>query len=428
MAGNGITLAAYWRLVRGNRNFRLLWIAQIVSEIGDWFYSVAIFSFLLAVTGSAQTMAFAFVLQVLPQTFAAPTAGVINDRISRRHVLMFADWTRAVIVLAMLLVQSKEMVWLLYILLFLETVMWALFEPGRSAILPNIATEEEVVVANALSSTTWSFNFAVGAALGGMVAAFFGRPTVFVLNAVSFVVSALCIRQMKFAEPHAENLPPLSWRDLVDFRPIMEGVRYVTRDIRLAVTMLVKGGLSLMGTNWVILPILGERVFRLHAPGLNPDQAGTLGMSTLLASRGVGAIVGAFVSSRITGGSPGLLRKAILAGFLLGAFGYISLSAAPSLWLACLAVGIAHAGGSIIWVSSTTLLQQRTEDRFRGRVFSAEFAISMLTLAAVSFAAGGAVDRGMTAQQLSMLTGAVMLAPAIAWLFALRLWQGVDSQ
>src|SRR5512142_3360272 len=119
-----VSVADYFRLIRNNRNFRLLWTAQIVSELGDWFYSVAIFSFLLEVAGTAQSVGFAFVLQVLPQFFASPAAGVINDRLSRKRVMIFADWMRAGIVLAMVLVRSREMVWLLYCLLFCETVMW----------------------------------------------------------------------------------------------------------------------------------------------------------------------------------------------------------------------------------------------------------------------------------------------------------------
>src|SRR5579872_5347957 len=92
MADQAATLGAYPRLLRTNRNFRLLWFAQIVSEIGDWFYAVAVYGLLLAYTGKAQSVAFAFVLQVLPQFFVAPTAGVINDRLSRRRVMMVADW------------------------------------------------------------------------------------------------------------------------------------------------------------------------------------------------------------------------------------------------------------------------------------------------------------------------------------------------
>ena len=201
-----------------------------MSEQGDWLYAVAVYSLLLEYTGSAQAVAIAFVLQVLPQFFVAPAAGVINDRLSRKRVMIFADWARAGIVLCMILVRRPELVWLLYVLLLLETVLWAHFEPARSAVIPNIAGESELVIANTLSTTTWSFNFAMGFAVGGALAAFFGRDAVFVLNSLSFVLSALLIRRMKFAEPHADHLPPLRAQDLLDFSPIREGIRYVWKD------------------------------------------------------------------------------------------------------------------------------------------------------------------------------------------------------
>jgi hypothetical protein len=76
-----ISFASYSRLLRGNRNFRRLWLAQIVSEIGDWFYTLSIYTLLLQLTGHASSVALALVLQVLPQTFVGPTAGVVNDRL-----------------------------------------------------------------------------------------------------------------------------------------------------------------------------------------------------------------------------------------------------------------------------------------------------------------------------------------------------------
>ena len=150
-------LAAYFRILRRNRNYRLLWTAQIVSELGDWLYTVAVYSLLLEYTGSAKSVALAFVLQVLPQFFVAPTAGVLNDRLSRKRVMIFADWVRAGVVFCMILVRGPQLVWLLYLLLVLETIMWALFEPAHRAVIPNITGESEVVIANTLSSTTWSF-------------------------------------------------------------------------------------------------------------------------------------------------------------------------------------------------------------------------------------------------------------------------------
>src|SRR5512133_3453824 len=115
-------LRTYLRLLRGNRNFRLLWFAQVVSELGDWFYALAVYNLLLALTGDrAQAVGLAVVLQVLPHTLVAPATGVINDRISRRTIMIGADVGRFFVVLGMLTVRTPEMVWLVYPLLCLET-------------------------------------------------------------------------------------------------------------------------------------------------------------------------------------------------------------------------------------------------------------------------------------------------------------------
>ena len=225
-----ISLPAYFHLLRQNRNFRRLWMAQIVTEIGDWFYSLAIYGLLLQLTGRASSVALALVLQVLPQTFVGPTAGVVNDRMSRKRVMIVADVARVAIVLGMMLVRTREMIWLIYPLLLLETVMAAFFEPARNAVIPNITRREDILLANTLSSTTWSVNLMVGAALGGVVAALLGRDAVFILNALSFLASAALIAGMQFEEPHADATPTLRIRDLFNYSPILEGMRYVRKD------------------------------------------------------------------------------------------------------------------------------------------------------------------------------------------------------
>ena len=163
-----VSLRSYGQLLRANPNFRRLWMAQIVSEIGDWFYTLSIYTLLLQLTGHASSVALALVLQVLPQTLVGPTAGVINDRLRRKQVMIAADLGRFVIVLAMLLVRSRSMVWLVYPLLVAETTMGAFFEPARSAVIPNIAARGEVLIANTLSSATWSVNLLIGASVAGL--------------------------------------------------------------------------------------------------------------------------------------------------------------------------------------------------------------------------------------------------------------------
>src|SRR5574340_734340 len=413
-------LYGYWKLIRGNRNFRRLWMAQIVSELGDWFYSLSIYNLLLEITGSAAAVALAVVLQVLPLTFAGPTAGVVNDRASRKRVMIAADVARAVIVVCMLLVRSKSTIWMVWPLLAFESIMAAFFEPARNAVVPNITDANGLMTANTLSSTTWSFNLAIGATLGGVVATLFGRDAVFLINAGSFLVSAALIAGMKFEEPHLTGLPCLRARDLADYSPVLDGVRYIVRDRRILATVMVKFGLGLLGSNNVLLPILGERVFPVRGGGLDPRRGAMLGMSLLMGARGVGSLIGPFAAGSWSGQREDRLRLGILAGFLAAAFGYMALGFAGSTWIAMALVIVAHAGSSSVWVFSTTLLQIYTDDKFRGRVFAADVGLLTLTLAITSYVAGASIDLGLPPRTFVTITGFVMLAPAFAWSAMMR--------
>ena len=413
-------LAPYWRLVRDNQNFRRLWLAQVVSELGDWFYTLAIFNLLLELTGSASLVGLALVLQVLPQTLVAPTAGVVNDRLRRKHVMIAADLARATIVLGMLLVRARAMVWLVFPLLFLESTMAAFFEPARNSVLPNITEPRDLLRANTLASATWCLNLAVGALFGGVVGALLGRDAVFVLNAASFLGSALWIRGMRFAEPHAAGTPPFRARELVDFSPILEGLRYIRSDRRVLSTVFVKFGIGFSGANNVILPLMGTRVFPVHWAGLAPERGAMLGMSLLVSARGVGALFGPMLGGAWAGERTGRLRLGILIGFLVAAAGYMSLSWAPSIGVAFACVVLANFGMSSNWVFSTTLLQTYTEDRFRGRVFAAEIGLLTLTIAISGYVAGVCNDWGVPVRVLAFANGAIALVPAAAWAMALR--------
>jgi predicted MFS family arabinose efflux permease len=419
-ASTSISLSSYLRLVRYNRNFRRLWLAQIVSEIGDWFYTLAIYSLLLQLTGRASSVALALVLQVLPQTFIGPAAGVINDRISRKRVMIAADLARMVIVFAMLLVRSRSTVWLVYPLLLLETLMAAFFEPARTSVIPNVAAREDVLVANTLSSATWSVNLLVGASVGGVVAALFGRDTVFVLNALSFLVSAMLIRGMRFDEPHAQAAAPLRLRDAVDLSPVVDGIRYVRQDRRLLAAVCAKAGELMIGPSWVLFTVMGNGYFHVQVRGINPQRTAMLGMSLLLGARGIGAVIGPLFSARWAGRSGQRLQLGILLGYLIIGLGYFGLGWSPNIWAACGFIVLAHCGGSTVWVFSTTILQLNTEDRFRGRVFSADLGFSMLTIAIGAYVCGIFLDRGVSAQEVASATGIIMLLPALLWAWAMK--------
>ena len=419
-AAPSVSLGSYVRLLRANRNFRRLWLAQIVSEIGDWFYTLSIYTLLLQLTGHASSVALALVLQVLPQTLVGPTSGVVNDRLRRKQVMIAADLVRFGVVLAMLMVRSRSMVWLVYPLLLAETIMAAFFEPARSSVIPNIAAKGDVLIANTLSSATWSVNLLIGASVGGVVAAFFGRDAVFVLNALSFLVSAVLIGGMRFAEPHAESAAPLRPRDLVDFSPVLEGIRYVRNHRTLLPTVFAKAGELMIGPSWVIFTVMGAHEFAVHWHNVDPARGSMLGMSILLGGRGLGALVGPLVSARWAGRSDRRLQLGILFGYLTIAVGYGTLGSSRTVWMAAACAMLAHMGGSTVWVFSTTLLQLHTDDRFRGRVFSADLGLSMLTIAGGAYLCGRLLDAGIAARTVATWTGLVMLVPAALWSLAIR--------
>ncbi|MGB1287953.1 MAG: MFS transporter, partial [Aggregatilineales bacterium] len=183
----------YLQLLRQNRNFRILWTGEIVSLLGDWFNLIASASLIALLTESGAAVGGLFVVRMLAPFIVSPISGVFADRYNRKQLLIITDIIRAFTVLGFLLVRSPEMVWLIYVLTALQMAGQGFFVPARNSMLPDITSEQELGTANALSSSTWSVMLAFGAALGGIFSGVFGPYLAFVLDAVTFLVSALIL-------------------------------------------------------------------------------------------------------------------------------------------------------------------------------------------------------------------------------------------
>lgn len=186
-------LAPYYALLRRNSAFRRLYVAQLISFAGDWFATVALLGLVLELTGSAAAASLVIVLQTGAFALASPIAGVLADRLDRRMLMVIADFARVPVALALVLVRSPDTLWICFLAITLLAVGAALFEPTSSAALPNLVEPEELGEANVLLGSAWGVMLAVGAGLGGLVAATLGRDAAFVINAASFALSALLI-------------------------------------------------------------------------------------------------------------------------------------------------------------------------------------------------------------------------------------------
>ena len=392
-------------LLKRNRDFRRLFFASVISLGGDWFLFVAITSLIVETTGRAIDVGLAIVAQELAFFVASPPAGVLVDRLDRRKLMIVCDLARVGVCASFLLV-GPDAIWVAYPLLALLSIFGAPFDPAFSAATPNIVAPRDLPIANALSGSLWGTMLAVGAGLGGIVATVFGRDTAFVVDAVSFGVSALLLWGIRrpFSE---ERAPGHEHPTMLD--ATIEVLQYARRDHRVLALIGVKAGFGLAAGVLALLPVFGADVF----------DRGEIGVGALMAARGVGALVGPFLGHRISGEGHRRLFGAI--GIALAVFGasYMALGLAPTLWIAAAVIFLAHLGGGAQWVLSTFGLQVLVPDHIRGRVFAVDFAMITLSLAVSSLIASAIADSAGP-RTAALLVGAMAVIWAIVWTWLTR--------
>jgi len=410
------TSVGYVALLRRNRSFRQLWLGQVVSQLGDWFDTIAVYTLVLKLTGSGRAVGLVLVARFLPSVVTGPLSGVVADRFSRRTIMIVSDVVRAVVVLGFLFVRRPDQVWLIYVLTVLQLTFSTFFEPAKTATIPSIVEARELVTANAIASVTWSAMLTLGAAAGGAVTAWFGTDAAFVIDSLTFLASAALVASVRFPKRAARAKTKLTISKALGLTDTLEGMRYVWKRPRVLALLLVKPAWGLGGGILTLLAVFGEKIFPVGR-----TIAG--GVGVLYAARGIGTAVGPVFARILAGESRRRMQAAIGFAFLLGGLFYAAFGGAHNFALALLLLFIAHMGGSILWVFSTVLLQGSVEDNFRGRVFAAELALLTLALAASNYATGELLDRcQVSPRTVTVMIGALFLVPGLLWFATARWW------
>src|SRR5262249_46129882 len=242
-----------------------------------------------------------------------------------------------------------------------------------------------------------------------------------VINALSFFASAFCINQTRFQSVPPAKVPAVGLLALTGMADLWEGIHYVRQHGHVAALMFVKAGWGLAGGVLLLLTIFGQRVFPVGG-------STAAGIGALYGARGVGAGLGPIALRWILGQQPRTLRAVIGPAYFMVAVFYVALSCSPTLPLAALAVLFAHAGGSILWVFSTVLLQMEVPDRFRGRVFAVELALVTLTSSISSYWTGWELDqRSWSPRLLAVVLGTLFVVLGVVWLLSLSRWQAREE-
>jgi MFS family permease len=398
----------YWRLLRYNRDFRLLYAGTLISLGGDWFLTVALLDLVLQLTGSATLASLMLLCQSLPIFIFTPIAGHAVDRLDRRKLMIVVDIMRTGACLLPLLTRGPALLPFAYAGVILIAIGSAYFEPAAQAALPNLVSQEELGPANVLMGSTWGTMLAVGAAIGGVVTMRFGRDVSFLVDAVSFLFSALLLWRMRaaFTEVREEHeQPPL-------IESIRETLHYARANPRVLALLTSKGGYGMGAGVVAMLSVFGREVFR----------AGAFGIGLLFAARGLGALLGPFLIRAVADRDDLQYRLIAASVFLFGA-GYVALGFSSSLIVGSIAIFFAHLGGGAQWQVSTYGLQREVPDWIRGRVFAADWGFVTLTMSISSVLAGVLSDRlGPTTAAVG--TASVCVAWAIFWgTWTWRLWR-----
>jgi MFS family permease len=404
-------MSDFLRLLKNNRNYRFTWSGQVVSEIGDHFNNIAVFSLALANTHSGMVVTGVMLSRAVPAVMAGPLAGVVLDRLDRKQIMIASDLIRAVVALGFILAISRKDTWLLYLLSALLMFASPFFTSGRSAILPTIASKEELHTANSLTQTTGWTTLTLGAFLGGASVTQFGYRWAFAFNALSFLFSAACISRLKVkggsfraqGTQLTENEVVRPWHEYT------EGLRYMrSSPLILGIALLAVGWASGGGAAQILFSLFGELVF----------HRGPAGIGSLWASAGVGLLIGGafahWLGKRISFEG---YKRAIAICYLIHGGSYVVFSQMPNFPLAILFLAVSRAAIAVSSVLNVSQLLRHVTDEFRGRVFATieTFSWSMMML---SMMGAGIASETWSPRAIGAVSGLLSSSTAIFWFWA----------
>ena len=386
-----MTKIGYWGLITSNSKFRRLWLASVVSMLGEWFNTIALFLLIFKYTDSEFLLGILFTVRMLCFALLQPISGLLADRMNRKHIMVWSNVLQMFLALGFLAVDGPEDIpWMLGLSGIMMLLHGAYVTAERAA-LPNVVSKEELATANALDAASWSTALCLGAMLGGIVVEYFGTDAAFIIDAGTFLFGAILLIPLTIPQTFDKELsgPLFS----TAFSNIRKGWVRIAQEARLLRIVFAKASWNIAGGG-----LAG--VFLVIA-GSNVDGFGVaLGFGLFFFARGIG-----------TGTGPILARKfltdqdkwPVLIGVLVMISGFfyffVGYTLGTNVWLTVFLVMLAHSASGANWVLSTILTQMWVEDEIRGRVFSIDMLIMSLTFSISSASAGYLLEKDILSLQ-----------------------------
>jgi MFS family permease len=395
-------------LLRRNRNYRCMWMGQVVSEIGDNFNNIAVFALAMALTHSGLVIMGIMLSRAIPAITIGPLAGVMLDRFDRKRIMIASDLVRAFVALGFIVAVRRQDVWLLYTFSALLMIASPFFTAGRSAILPTIANKEEIHTANSLTQTTQWTNLTIGTFLGATVVGI-GYEWAFTFNAISFLLSAWAIWNLRpppgkqFRAEHRDLTEAEVIRPWHEYR---EGLRYM-RSVPLvfAIALLAVGWATGGGAAQILFTLFGEVVF----------NRGAAGIGTIWGCGGLGLLLGgAFANWLGRRLSFKDYKLAVFVDYVIHGGAYVLFSQMKRFELALPFIFVSRAAMSVNSVLNYSYILKTVSDQYRGRVFATIETLTW-TMMMLSMMGAGIASTHYSPRTIGTVAGLLSSSTAIFW-------------
>ena len=402
----------YWELIKTNSQYRRLWSATVISMLGEWFNTIALFLLIFKYTESEFLLGILFTVRMLCFALLQPISGLLADRYNRKQIMLWTNILQMFLALGFLAVDGPEDIpWMLG----LSGVMMLLhgaYVTAERAALPNIVSKEHLATANALDAASWSTALCLGAMLGGVVVEYYGTDAAFIIDSLTFLLSAILLVPLTMTQTFDKDLEGSLFTTAAS--NIRKGWKRITKETRLLRIVFAKASWNIAGGGLagVFLVVAGSDV----------DGFGiALGFGLFFFARGIGTGTGPILARKfLTNQNKWPLLVGVLvmiSGFFYFFVGY---TLGVNLWLTVALIMLAHSASGANWVLSTILTQMWVEDEIRGRVFSIDMLIMSLAFSASSASAGYLLENGFLTLKSGFQTFAILM---IVSGFIFTLWK-----
>ena len=397
----------YFQLLRENRSFRRLFIADMISYIGDWFTVIALFILAGEATdNSPLAIAGVLVTRSFGMALCDPFSGMFADRYSRKGLMMLSNFISLFALISVVSFDLLDSLFSYYFLAFIMVLAKSLFDPAEFSYLPKICSDDELITANAIGSGGWSVALGIGAGIGGLTISEFGITTALWIDCSTFLLSILLISTLPPGGPDNPVNGKLTPKSA--FSEIISGWKYIRSEPAIGRVVFAKGMWASGG---------GAQVFLLILIGME-TSFGELaaGIGLLFMIRGFGSGFGPIIAKPLMGNKDFL---PYLLGVSVGISGIFYFLVAYLEWTDILLalVFCAHASSGVNWVYSTTMLQIRSGDEWRGRVAGTDYLVITFTMGCSALAAALILENNLLElREVIALSAVIQIIIGIGWI------------